>query len=474
MTTLLVLTVGHSDVQLVMNDQRHKLDAKICGTLHDEIGLRSWSVSDAPSARSQGSITILPEGDLTICTPKVDAVLSHFGETHPISALIFETNRCNASDPRLSGSIVERRLRERGVSQVTRVAFLSGAEQLEDPTNDIDAVVRRSVVTKLSSAIDQQVKALSEGDSVYVATTGGLAAANELINELVRLHAVGGPIVTALEVPDGNRAQQEDRAVEEKFHPAAGYRARWHALSLVEKGNLLGARGAVNHLEGTPGQEWTQVIQWLARFASSLPLPTDCDLAVLSHQRMAARVALRVELALRADDIPRAVHGTVAFFEAALWDWLKQRDFAHDDGAAGDPVNGFVFNPKPTGEKKDRFSNNKDGTWRINDFNQGVEAWLPVLSKASLSALWGALKDVRNLRNDVAHNEPTTTLMNEAKQKMRGAKLWSHEDTFLSQPLVHNVLIELGVERPDSLLDTLLDEVRKRLRHTPTTDGASG
>jgi hypothetical protein len=62
------------------------------------------------------------------------------------------------------------------------------------------------------------------------------------------------------------------------------------------------------------------VIKWLAHFAASLPLPTACDLAVLSHERMAVRAALRVELALRAGDIPRAVHGTVAFLEAALWD----------------------------------------------------------------------------------------------------------------------------------------------------------
>src|SRR5690606_2444421 len=99
---------------------------------------------------------------------------------------------------------------------------------------------------------------------VFVATTGGLAAANELINELVRLHAVGRPSVTALEVPDGDRVDQPDRAVEEKFHPAAGYRARWHALSLIEKGNFLGAWGAVSHLDGEPGQDWTRVIQWLA------------------------------------------------------------------------------------------------------------------------------------------------------------------------------------------------------------------
>ncbi len=272
---------------------------------------------------------MLPEGELPLCTPKLDAVLAHFGASLPTSALILETRRQDARDPRFAGEVMERRLRDRGVENVTRVAFLTGDEQLEDPSNEVDAVVRRSVVATLSNAIGLATANLKPDDRVFVATTGGLAAANELINELVRLHCVGGPRVTALEVPDGERAKQDDRAVEEKFHPAAGYSARWHALSLVEKGNLLGAWGAVSHLEGAPGQEWTQVIQWLARFASSLPLPTACDLAVLSHQRMAVRAGLRVELALRAGDIPRAVHGTVAFFEAALWDHLGKMTSRH-------------------------------------------------------------------------------------------------------------------------------------------------
>src|SRR5205807_9301817 len=41
--------------------------------------------------------------------------------------------------------------------------------------------------------------------------------------------------------------------------------------------------------------------------------------------RQAVRAALRVEFALMADDVPDAVHGTVAFFEAALWDHLNER-----------------------------------------------------------------------------------------------------------------------------------------------------
>jgi hypothetical protein len=211
-------------------------------------------------------------------------------------------------------------------------------------------------------------------------------------------------------------------------------------------------------------------------------MPERCDLEVLSHERMAARAALRVELALRAGDIPRAVHGTVAFFEAALWDWLRQRDFAAEDQASGSLAENFSFTSTPTGEKKDRFR--KDNTkkkerfqkddveWRINDFETGIKAWLPVLGKTNLSALGDALtQDVRNLRNDVAHNEPTTTLMNGARKTMRDAKLWSEQDTFLSQPLVQNVLVELGVTCPDQLAVALLQEVRRRLRHHDPTPG---
>ncbi|MGH7330579.1 MAG: hypothetical protein ACREJX_19695, partial [Polyangiaceae bacterium] len=217
MTTLLVMTVGQTDVQLVKDGQRHKLDGSACGTLHDAIKERSWSVVDAPTRRSRDIIKMLPEGDLPLCAPKLDAVLAHFAPSLPTSALIFETRRQDARDPRFAGEVMERRLRDRGVENMVRVAFLTGDEHLEDPSNDVDAVVRRSVVAMLSNAIGLAAANLKRGDRVFVATTGGLAAANEVINELVRLHCVSGPSVTALEVPDGDRAKQDDRAVEEKF-----------------------------------------------------------------------------------------------------------------------------------------------------------------------------------------------------------------------------------------------------------------
>lgn len=485
MKTLLVMTVGQTDVQLVVNDQRHKLDGNICGMLHDAIKERSWSVVDAPSKRSRDLIKSLPDGEVKLCTPKLDAVLAHFGATLPTSVLIFETNRQDARDPRLAGEVMERRLRDRGVNQVIREAFLTGAEQLEDPSNDVDAVVRRTVVDTLSKAIREQVEQLTKGDRVFLATTGGLAAANELINEMVRLHAVSGPTVTALEVPDRERVQGEDRAVEEKFHPAAGYRARWHALSLIQKGNLLGAWGAVSHLENEPGQSWTQIVKWLAHFASSLPLPEGCDLPVLSHERMAVRAALRVELALRAGDIPRAVHGTVAFFEAALWDHLLERATGHPDTRRlfklnPVPAEGLVRKGEPYESKKageeDRkrpfiHKETEDGfDWYWIDDNEicAIQIAKHYLKLDGLTKLGQALAGkVRELRNDVAHNEPTPALMDDARQRMQAASLWSDTDKFLSQPLVQAVLRELGEQHPEVLCDDLLRTVRSRLLAGP-------
>lgn len=478
MTTLLVMTVGQTDVQLVVDEQRHKLDGNTCGTLHDAIKERSWSVIDAPKGRSRDLIKVLPEGGLPLCTPKLDAVLAHFAPSRPTSVLIFETRRQDPRDPRFAGEVMERRLRDHGVENVTRVAFLTGDEQLQDPSNEVDALVRRSVVATLSNAIGLATASLKPDDRVFVATTGGLPAANDLINELVRLHCVGGPNVTALEVPDGERAKQDDRAVEETFHPAVGYSARWHALSLVEKGNLLGAWGAVSHLEGAPGQEWTQVIQWLAHFASSLPLPTACNLAVLNHQRMAVRAGLRVELALRAGDVPRAVHGTVAFFEAALWDRLGGRI-----ERSSDPKKRRFFRVKsgeaPTGDKLlkrgDGSDDDRKRPFELKETVDGID-WYWVydgdggpgarlakyfLQSEALTKFDVALGgSIRQLRNDIAHNEPTPELMDDARAHMRKACLWSGNDTFLSQPLVQDVLRELSVERPETLCETLIQAVR--------------
>lgn len=498
MTSLLILTTGISDVQLIVDGARHELEKDNCGALHDEIERRGYRLVDTPKKKCKQRKEALPEGDLTLCTPKLDAVLRRMSDQVqlPTAALIFDTRRTLKSDPRLAGAVLERRLRERGVHLVHRHALLTGVEWQEDRNDPQDAVVRRVVVERIVGMLANELAEIKPSRMV-VATTGGLDAMNSVIEEVVRLFAVGHASVEVLEVPDGGITGHDDEAVPERFHPATGFRARWQALSLIEGGNLLGAWGTVSHLAREPGQDWVRVIDWLRCFASSLPMPEDCDVLVLKHPRMAVRAALRAELALRAKDIPRAVHGTVAFFEAALWDSLYERVERSKDPErrryfrikSGDAPSGDKLLRQGDGSDEDRkrpfeFKDTTDGiVWYwIYDCDGGPAARLAkrFLQRKGLEEFNKALgSEIRKLRNDVAHNEPTPELMDDARARMRAVGLWSDQDTFLSEPLVQAVLRELGEPDPAKLLEKLLADLRQRLlaqdlRITAIGDSRSG
>ena len=480
MRTLLVITTGRTDVQLVLEGLRVELDGRQCGRLHDEIEKRKWSVVDAPVRKAERPASELPPGELRLCTPKLDAVLRYLRDCPPAKVLILETRRDFDSDPRLAGRVVEQRLRDRGIKCVKRYAFLRGQEALEDPGEEADAIVRSDVVSSLSRVIADTCEEVSP-DNVVVATTGGIASANSVIAELVRLHAaVCESKVSVLEVPDGAISDQADRAVEERFDPARGIRARWLALSLIREGNLLAASGITRDVEREPGQEWTKVVKWLAAFAASLPIPDDCDIDVLKDPRMAVRAALRVELALRSGDIPRAVHGTVSFFESALWDHLY-RYFS----STGEKCRGRELlrlregSPGPEAKKREKLvrdetvdeQEQKRRPFRRVDerlyifFEEGAGRFAKYYVESSaLSELVARIEKVKELRNDVAHNEPTPQLMKDAQNKMVESGLWSDRDRFLEQEIVQRVLRELGVEGADSLCERLLETVSERLR----------
>lgn len=115
MMALLIQTTGQSDVQVVVDGIRHELDGKICGKLHDEIARWTWSLVEPPPQKGERTRN-LPASDLILCTPKLDAVLDFFDGVPPAAALIFETRRALDSNSRLAGTVLERRMRELGVS----------------------------------------------------------------------------------------------------------------------------------------------------------------------------------------------------------------------------------------------------------------------------------------------------------------------------------------------------------------------
>jgi hypothetical protein len=490
MTTLLVLTVGQTDVQLVKVKGRTEIDKRSCARLHQQLEVRTsdWNIVDTPPVKLTGPATDFPSGAFSVCTPKLDAVLDDLDTkgVHVTHALILETRRdpeAERGDPRAAGLVLARRLRERLGEDLDaqRTSILQGSERLEDRASPRDAVVQREVVARIDHAVRGAMTKIADG-RIVVATAGGMPAIATLVDEIVRLHAHGNAAVELIEVADGAKdvPPGKDRVVARSIEPTESYRARRHALELLEGGNLLGAWGAVRHLHRDEVESrWARILEWLAHFAASLPIPDACDIPVLRHAKMAVRAALRLELALRADDIPRAVHGTVAFFESALWDRLGERL-----ERSTDPSKRRLFRLKsgdaPTCDKLLRKGDSSDDDrkrpFEHRDKVDGVDwYWIHddeacagrlakyYLRSKPLEDLNTAVSKVRELRNDVAHNEPTPELMGDARRRMADANLWSSDGRFLPQQLVRDVLIELGEPHPDRLCDDLIRTARSRL-----------
>lgn len=488
MNTLLVMTVGQTDVQLIEGDARRELSKEKCASLHDEIERRAgeWSLADSPISKLKPAADSLPQGPFTLCTPKLDAMMKYAREKQiaPTAALILATRRdaqAERGDPRYAGTLVATRLRELGLSSIRQAPFLTGEEHLEDPKRPRDAIIRHEVVNRIDEVLRTCIEEIKP-TQVIVATTGGFPTVSNLVEEIVRLRAAPAA-ARAFEILDRSEESPpaEDQAIERHWisDPSSSYQARRHALGLIENGNLLGAWGAVQHLAVDDVEHrWTKVVDWLGKLAASRPIPPECDIDLLkSGTRMAVRAALRVELALRAGDIPRAVHGTVAFFESALWDHLnlhltphggprKYRQYRLDPS----PAENLIRQGDGSSEERRRpfelVEEDEDGVrwYRVFDDDIcGVRLAKHYLKQASLEKLGQSVSRIRDLRNDVAHNEPTPQLIDDARRRMIEACLWSEGDRFLIQPLVQNVLQELGGQNPESLCSRLLAQIRERL-----------
>lgn len=481
MNALLIITTGQTDVQLITGHSRREFDKKVCAALHDELERRDtdWSLANTPFTKDEPPVSELPVASFQICTPKLDAVLEWVSErmfalTH---VLILDTRRSTRGDPRLAGMILEKRVSDLLGIPVWRETFLEGNEKLEDQSDPHDAVIRRQVVVRIEEAVRKAIRHCVP-QRIVVAATGGMPAITALVEEVIQLHAGDAIPVELLEVSDGTLADPptRDHAIARRSvpEPPESFRARRHALDLIERGNLLGAWGSVRHLDGDELEHrWTQTIEWLSCFAASLPVPSNCDIPVLAHKRMAVRAAIRVEFALKSGDIPRAVHGTVAFFESALWDQLNEHVTSH-------PTEKRLYKVDPAPLECLTRSESVKEENRKRPFERKIEngdTWYHVfdddvcairlakhyLKDDGLEKLGKAISKVRELRNDVAHNEPTPRLMADASDKMANENLWSRNSRFLTMPLVQNVLRDLGEKDPEGLCDGLIATVRSRL-----------
>lgn len=475
MNRLLIITTGHSDVQLAVGSVRYGLHTGRIGELHDAIRAAEghWSLVTAPLERGKGTGE-LPDSGYDLCLPKVDAILDRLdreGGGSPFThALVLETTTGSSTDPRYAGELVARRIGDQlGQGAIHRFAYLTDSEQLSNKDSLGERVVRDAVVERIETVIRGALE-WSDFEAVVAAPTGGFPEVKKIVEEIVRLHAAARNIpVDVLVVPDSPPgAARPERAVRlgEQVPPDEQYRRRRQALELVQRGDFLGAYGLAQTVVGS-SFEWVRVMSWLAKFISAQPLPDDCDIDVLHDRREAVKTAIRVELALLAGDIPRAVHGTVAFFESAWWDALagngvEEIETVNDKGKK---VKKFHI-PGSTGQ----FAQPR---WIGFTVDQRLESLTLLPNPRPKLTVYGqqvVKDDVRSLRNDVAHGEPTVELMENARRTMVKAGLWLAEEAtadgvagFLTQSIVQNVLHELDVSDPEELCVNLMAEVRKRV-----------
>ena len=479
MNALLVITSGQTDVQLVRNGERVDFDKSHCASLHEKLAsLDNWTFGDSniPKAGDDKAVELPPNP--VLCTPKLDAVLRWIDEkgiqiTH---AAILDTQRVERlEEPRSAGPVLARRMQEKCGVSANLITYLQDTERLEDTTEPRDAMIRRDVVERIDLGLHATITDANP-EKIVMAATGGFGVVASLVEQIVRLYARPGTEVEILDVPDSRHTQTPfDIATTRMIAPRPhdSFEARRRALELIREGHLLGAWGAVKHLHSDPVErQWTKVIEWLYLWAASMPVPEECTIQFLKQGKMAPRAACRVEFALRAGDVPRAIHGTVAFLEAALWDHLNSHITERSDKGrrfrvCPQPGEGLVSNGK---NDKKPFKKNlacADGVhwYEIWDGYESTKRLAKsYLEKPELEKLACAVsQEIRTLRNDVAHNEPTPAIMTTATAKTQSVNLWSAENTFLTQPLVEGALRELGVSNPESLCSDLIKEIEELL-----------
>src|SRR6185437_7272608 len=113
------------------------------------------------------------------------------------------------------------------------------------------------------------------------------------------------------------------------------------------------------------------------------------------------------------------VHGTVALFESALWDHLGPHLIRHSDPKKRrlyrvDPGPNEDLIRRGDGSDKDRGrpfqiadeADNIRWYWVFDDDVCAIRLAKHYLRQPSLQKLGQAVSNIRELRNDVAHNEP--------------------------------------------------------------------
>jgi len=481
--TVLILSVGESDIQAVVANKRVPLASDGLRKLHEQLLAGPYQVV-APPKQKEGRLDVWPEPKI-ICTQKLDGVLAYLAGGHDIVAVLaFATHRDDheAKEPIASAPVLVKRaagmlrLVDRGRWDPAKepwpgersacfVSYAVGNEPLIGET-PADRPLVRVARARIDVALAALAAALSPDARAFVAPIGGPASAKAVLEPAARFRFGRDRAITL----DFDERAERAEEVPEGTHPVIAYTARETARELVLRGDFTGAWGAVAHLAAIDEHRaWTAVVRAVHDWQTAMPvdsaaLPPRASAlrALLASGRRTLHVALRVEAALRAGRIPEAVLGTAALGEAALADSLDDisRSHAADQLSViwpGTPPEALteVKGKSPPCLTRDETDPTR---WQYRTDVACLGKIVKALSKAGVAAYHSAVQrevevgarklSASRLRNKAAHGRPDPELLKDARTVMNTAGLWSSSsvgERFLGQPLVVGLLHDVDV-----------------------------
>lgn len=525
MTTLLLVSAGRTDLQVVISD-----NGRECRTIPTSLRAfhesllqnRDW-VIDEEAVRldpfgDRDDIGPPPEyclcdseGRVRLVPAKLKSLLDEVGTVD--AAVVFASWRDPEVDrrepvavgPILAGWI---EARNRGDSARARdlalqrsepwdpeqsdwpggaqwVNILRGQERLEGDGQEQQAISRKLVI-RLHLAL-RRLKDNLKPDRVVVARTGGFPAVKELMVLVANL-VFGSERVSVREVPE-RASQPVPEGADYQKSPQETYRLREAALVRVRRGDLEAAAAfAAGVRDDTWERHWAEPViaaaDWLV---GRSPVPSNAPEYLKRLNSIHLRcfwAAARAEAALRAGRIQEAVINSVTFWDAALLDaiqganWVRRLNEIERqlETRPGHEPPDVLLGPPDSRAPLTPVQGRSDW-YRYYTQREHIERWLDVLDepvKTELRVMQQALDDrrpaIRNYRNAAVHGRLVGDDLLRAETEFRAAGVWSHNQPprflYNGGPAVR-VLRALGVSDPLSIVEGMFKGLEKEILLPP-------
>ena len=506
MTTLLMVTAGRTDLQVVVNDNGREVRTTPgdLRAFHESLlGDRDWVVDEAavgyeefsdrpdiaPSARdcirdNEERIRLVPA--------KLKPILDRFDGIDAAVVLASRRDAMFKNEPVAVGPVLAGWIeaRNRGDLSAARqlardrvkpwdpsndrwpggaqwVNLLRGTETFEG--DDLLRPVSRQVVDRLHATLDRLRNELNP-DKVIIARTGAFPDLKQLVVAATGLIFGPGRVIVA-EVPERlNKVVQVGANLQKS--PEEAYRLREAALSRIRRGDLEGAAAfAARALDDEWESHWAGPVvaaaDWLAGRG---PVPAKAPKYLQHLNNVSLRcflAAARAEAALLGDRIHEAVISSVTFFDAALLDAIQGFPWVSGVDELNRILRAKCTPPSSLTERGLALQHIRNDEWSYHTIRKA--AWISEMHhdmRDAFQRMQDALQNGRppivNYRHMAVHGRLVGKYLDNAEKAFRDAGIWSQKRFLYSGGPASEILAKLGGPGPGSL-DTIFKELENEI-----------